>query len=112
MQHTMRLWESSFHSVKSGIKTIEIRLFDEKRALLNCGDTIVFENSKTGEKISCLIKNIYKYATFEELYANHEKTALGYRADEEASPNDMLAYYTQAEIDKYGVVGIEIEKIK
>lgn len=109
MQYTMRLWDEPFRSIKSERKTIELRLNDDKRAALVCGDVIVFENLKTGEQLRCLVKNIYRYSTFEELYANHEKTKLGYREAEEASPKDMLAYYTQAEIEKYGVAGIEIE---
>ena len=32
----------------------------------------------------------------------------GYSADEEANPDDMLAYYSLEEQTKYGVVGIEI----
>jgi ASC-1-like (ASCH) protein len=35
----------------------------------------------------------------------------GYTADElaTASPDDMLEYYSKEQIEKYGVVGIEIE---
>lgn len=37
---------------------------------------------------------------------NHDKVSIGY--DENASPSDMLEYYSIEQIEKYGVVGIEL----
>ena len=42
MQHTMRLNKEPFEMIKSGMKTIELRLYDEKRKLLRIGDEIEF----------------------------------------------------------------------
>lgn len=38
----MKLNDSPFDRIKSGKKIIDIRLFDEKRKLLNLGDIIHF----------------------------------------------------------------------
>lgn len=111
MQHEMKLWNEPFLSIKSGCKTIEMRLMDEKRSKISVGDTIVFTNTKTGETLICLVKNLYVYPSFEELYQNHDKRAIGYRENETASPDDMLAYYSKEEITRYGVVGIEVQCI-
>jgi ASC-1-like (ASCH) protein len=57
------------------------------------------------------VVHLYRYATFEQLYARHDKISLGYQENEEANPSDMLAYYPLEEVKKYGVVGIEITLI-
>ena len=112
MLHQMNLWNDSFESIKSGSKTIEMRLNDEKRRLINVGDIIEFRNTSTSETISCLVKNIYRYKTFEELYSHHDKVSIGYRVNETANPDDMLTYYTKEDINKYGVLAIELEPNK
>ena len=43
MNHEMRLHQKPFDQIKSGIKTIEARVNDEKRRQLNVGDTITFK---------------------------------------------------------------------
>lgn len=108
MTYYMNLWDDSFQAIKAGWKTIEMRLNDEKRSIISVGDTIEFTNTTTQEKISCQVVNIYKYANFAELYKHHDKISIGYKEDETANPDDMLLYYTKEDIEKYGVVGIEI----
>ena len=41
----MKLNAYPFEMIKSGEKTIEIRLFDEKRQQIKAGDKIVFTNN-------------------------------------------------------------------
>lgn len=108
MKHKMNLWDDSFKAIKAGWKTIEMRLNDEKRSKIEIGDEIEFTNTKTNEVLICEVINIYKYNDFKELYKNHNKISIGYREDEIANPNDMLMYYSKDNIDKYGVLGIEI----
>ncbi|MGL5440774.1 MAG: ASCH domain-containing protein [Filifactoraceae bacterium] len=112
MSYKMNLWSDSFEAVKSGLKTIEMRLYDEKRALIKIDDIIEFVNVDTNEILKCSVQNIYLYKTFNELYMNHDKIAIGYTKDEIADSKDMLLYYSQDKIDKYGVMGIEINVIK
>ncbi|MDD4213140.1 MAG: ASCH domain-containing protein [Bacilli bacterium] len=109
MKYEMNLWNDSFEAIKSGCKTIEMRLNDDKRKLINPGDIIKFINAKTNEKIECLVLAKYQYRDFEELYKNHDKISIGYQANEEANPSDMLTYYKKEEIQKYGVLGIEVK---
>lgn len=93
---------------KDEIKTIEMRLCDEKRSLIVIGDTIEFTNTKTNEILECLVTNLYKYKNFEELYKRHDKIKIGYSDYEIANPDDMLVYYSVEKITKYGILGIEI----
>lgn len=111
MTHKMNLYNDSFESIKSGKKTIEMRLFDEKRSIIKPNDYIEFNNTINGETLLCVVINIYKYNNFEELYKNHDKISIGYEEDETASPDDMLMYYSIDNINKYGVVGIEVKKL-
>jgi len=85
-----------------------MRLNDEKRSKIENGDEIDFTNTEANEVFICEVIKNYKYINFEELYQNHNKISIGYREDEIANPNDMLIYYSKDNIDKYGVLGIEI----
>ena len=42
MLHKMKLNESPFNRIKNGTKTVEFRLFDEKRQQIKIGDKIEF----------------------------------------------------------------------
>ena len=42
--HEMKLYPAPFDSIKSGRKTVEMRLNDEKRQLIKIGDRIRFVN--------------------------------------------------------------------
>ena len=112
MTHYMNLWDDSFQAIKEGWKNVEMRLYDEKRSIICVGDIIEFTNTTTREKMSCKVVSIYKYADFAELYRNHDKISIGYKEDETVNPDDMLSYYTKEDIEKYGVVGIEISVIE
>lgn len=109
MIHKMRLQNQPFLSIKMGEKRVELRLFDEKRSLIKEGGMVEFTNINTGETLLCQAVKIRVFPNFEKLYKAYGKTELGYRQDEIADPNDMLAYYTREDIARYGVVAIEIQ---
>lgn len=110
MNHTMKLNNAPFEKIKSGNKTIEMRLFDDKRRLLKVGDFIEFTNRENGEVILVKIKNLYKFNNFAELYNHFDKVSLGYNKNECANPSDMEAYYPQEEQKQFGVLAIEISR--
>ena len=112
MEHIMRLHKEPFELIKNGSKTLELRLYDEKRQMINIGDTITFENRSYGDKFQVQVIALYIYPSFEELYKHFDKISIGYKEDEEANPKDMELYYSSEEQSKYGVVGIEMELIK
>ena len=111
MKHEMKLHNQPFEKIKSGTKTIELRLNDEKRQLLKIKDIIEFTNRQTLEKILVEIEELHKYPSFKELYKHFDKISLGYNENESANPKDMEEYYSKEEQDKYGVVGIQIKKL-
>lgn len=46
MLHTMNLAPAPMQMMRSGQKTIELRLYDEKRQRISIGDTIEFANTE------------------------------------------------------------------
>ncbi len=110
MKHYMKLKPFPFGMIKSGRKTIELRLFDEKRQKIKIGDSIIFTNTVNGEKICATVKKIHRFSSFEELYKTLPLLQCGYTADDvaTANPSDMEKYYSTEEQKKYGVVGIEL----
>lgn len=111
MLHNMKLYNEPFDMIKSGVKTIELRLYDEKRRLIKIGDLIEFKNIDTEELLYTKVINIYVYKSFGELYTNFSKSSLGYKNDEIADPKDMELYYSISDIEKYGVVAIKLKVI-
>ena len=92
MTHRMKLNSAPFELIKSGHKTVEMRLNDEKRKLIKIGDEIEFSSRENGEKMLTRVVNLTKFKDFYELYAHYDKCTLGYAAGEEAHPTDMSQY--------------------
>ncbi|MDK0714995.1 ASCH domain-containing protein [Clostridium perfringens] len=112
-RHVMNLSPDSFEMIEIGTKTIEMRLYDEKRKKISKGDYINFISTMNPNKqLEVKVIEIYKYNNFEELYKEFNKVKLGYREDEIVHYTDMEQYYSKEDIDKYGVIGIEVEVIR
>lgn len=108
MIHEMKLNDAPFYAIKSGLKTVEMRLCDRKRQLINIGDEIEFTHRENGEKLLTRVVNLTKFPSFKELYEHFDKSSLGYDEKEKAHHTDMSQYYSQEDIDKYGTLAIEI----
>lgn len=108
--HNMKLNGFPFELITSGQKTIELRLFDQKRQQVKVGDEIVFTNTTTGETLSTTVAKLHRFDSFEELYKTLPLLKCGYTTENigNAKPSDMEQYYSVEEQRKYGVVGIEL----
>ena len=108
--HEMKLHASPFEKIKSGVKNIELRLFDEKRQTIKTGDDIIFTNTLSGEKMCATVKKLHLFDSFGELYEKLPLLQCGYTTEDidKAHPSDMEQYYSAEEQQKYGVVGIEL----
>lgn len=110
--HIMNLNPAPFEMIKSGIKTIELRLFDEKRQKIKVGDSITFINTENPEDtLQTKVKALHLFESFDELYESLPLLKCGYTEEDvhTASPDDMEFYYSKEKQQNYGVVGIEIE---
>ena len=61
MNHEMRLHDEPFKLIKAGTKTIELRLYDEKRQEIKVGDEIEFTSRATGEKQVTKVVALHTY---------------------------------------------------
>ena len=110
MTHAMQLQPSPFEMIRSGTKTIELRLFDEKRKKIRTGDTILFTNTESKETLEVKVLELMVFDSFETLYSRLPLLECGYTEEDidTASPDDMNAYYPKEMQQKYGVVGIRV----
>ena len=112
MRHNMKLQTKPFEAIAGGSKTIELRLFDEKRQQVRVGDEIEFtEVPESKRKVLTKVVALHRFPSFEELYDALPLDKFGYSESEieNVSPEDANVYYSLEEQKKYGVVGIEIE---
>ncbi len=108
MLHKMKLNESPFERIKSGEKTIEFRLFDEKRQQIKIGDKIEFSKlPELQEKLIVDVIDLYRDDTFEnlfrKLYSNEEEI--------KKKTESLHKYYSYEKEKEYGVLGIKIDLI-
>ena len=106
----MQLQPAPFEMIRDGIKTIELRLFDEKRKKIQIGDTISFTNTASKEILEVRVLELLVFDSFETLYSRLPLLDCGYTKEDvdTASPDDMNAYYPKEMQQKYGVVGIRV----
>ncbi|MBE6536776.1 MAG: ASCH domain-containing protein [Ruminococcaceae bacterium] len=115
MTHFMNLQPEPFELISNGTKTIELRLLDEKRKNIAVSDILIFKKKNDeSNTISCTVKKLHVFNTFEELYRSLPLEKCGYLPHQvkNASAKDMEIYYSKETQKRYGVVGIEIELIK
>ena len=110
-EHVMNLTPAPMQEIRTGNKTIELRLNDEKRKQISVGDTIKFINMEdSNDTLRVKVVDLFLFSSFAELYDNLPLLSCGYNEDNinTASPDDMEMYYSREKQNKYGVVGIEI----
>lgn len=105
MIHKMKLNESPFERIKNGTKTIEFRLYDEKRRQVKIGDKIEFSKlPDLQEKILVDVLDIYRDKTFENLF----KKIFTDEDETERKTKSMYQFYSKEQEKEYGVIGIKI----
>ena len=108
MIHQMKLNDDPFERIKNGTKTIEFRLYDEKRRKVKIGDKIEFSKlPDLQEKILVDVLDLYTEPSFEELFEKlyEDKEIAKQKA------NAMYEIYSPENEKKYGVVGIKIKLV-
>ncbi|BDG46551.1 MULTISPECIES: ASCH domain-containing protein [Parageobacillus] len=69
MIHQMGLYERPFRSIQSGKKTVEVRLYDEKRRGIQVGDIIEFVKvPDEKETVKIKVMALQPYETFADMY--------------------------------------------
>lgn len=112
MLHEMRLNPVPFECIKSGVQTIETRINDEKRRLLNVGDQIVFlKRPECQEKLVVEVTKLSVFSSFKELFKNIDKIEFGFTKEDtlEDQINCLRKYYSKEDEKQYGVIGIHLK---
>lgn len=110
----MKLQKKQFEKIRNKQKTIEVRLFDDKRKELKIGEIIEFTNlDDANEKLKVKILNLHKYNSFKDLYSNFDLSYFGYSKNTNKENLLQMIYtiYSKEDEEKYGVLGIEFELI-
>ena len=106
MLHKMKLNKEPFEKIKNGTKTIEFRLYDEKRQKVKIGDKIEFSKlPDLKEKLLVDVIDLYKEETFKNLFQKI------YTNEDEINSKTKSIYeiYSPEKEKKYGVLGIKIK---
>lgn len=123
----MHLTGYMFQAVNAGTKTVEARLFDEKRKLVDIGDYIEFINADDeSQSVLRRVTGIEIDESFVDLFshwavdgngkwkecARYSPEALGSPAGSgvKAMAKAMRKYYTAAQEKKYGVIVFNLEQ--
>ncbi|HEX2947878.1 MAG TPA: ASCH domain-containing protein [Clostridia bacterium] len=113
MEHEMRLLPGPFELIRSGSKTVEIRLYDEKRRKIGIGDIITFRKlPEEKELLRVEVEELYPRKTFEELYGSLPFEAFGCAGySMERLLEGTYSIYTPDQEKSYGVLGIRIKPV-
>lgn len=107
----MLLAESPFNMMAAGQKTVEVRLYDEKRHRLNTGDIIKFYCREDKSRyITAKVIFLRRFDNFEQLFNSEHGPAagIGNMSAKEAAQS-MYEYYTREQENKFGVLAIGLK---
>jgi ASC-1-like (ASCH) protein len=101
--HSMKLQPEPFEKMQAGTKTIELRLNDAKRQGIAVGDTVVFvKEPELAETLVARVAERLEYATFAALRAD-------FPAEMTGGGDGRPAFYSEADEQRYGALGLRIE---
>ena len=104
--HKMHLHKEPYELVQQGLKTIEARLYDERRQRIDIGDEIIFTNRATNETLTVVVSKLHRAPTFHELFTAIDPAMFGGTTVAETE-KAMEQYYSYQEQMQNGVLGIE-----
>ena len=108
MVHEMRLYEKSFKEVLNGSQKFNVRLYDEKRKLLNLGDIIVFHKFDEPEKtIMVRVIGLFRTISFHNLFITIDPELTGAPEKAHKKAIEMSELYSDSYIPKHEVLGIQ-----
>jgi ASC-1-like (ASCH) protein len=113
--YTMHLDKEPFEKMKAGKKTIEVRLYDDKRRKIKPGDEIVFlKLPDNDESIKARVIEIFVFDSFAKMFEAIGPEQFGHDKSltVEQRVNMQRKYYTEEEEKRYGVVAIKIKTVQ
>ena len=107
--HQLTLATEPFNAITSGNKTIESRLYDEKRQKIQIGDQITFTNRDNSSQTATVkVIGLLRYATFHDLFSHNDPRKFGGESVEWLE-NQINEFYSLHDQKQIGIIGIEFE---
>ena len=109
--HEMDVKTKYYNLLKSGEKTVELRLLDEKRQQIKIGDEITFSDaSDANETFVARVVDLHKAESFYKLFDIIAPEQAGFSSREEVV--DVMQEFYPLDMQKqFSVVGIEVERV-
>lgn len=105
--HKMSLKRKYFDMIFKGEKTIELRLFDDKRQKINIGDKIQFTVAGSSAFFEVNVVGLVRAQTFERLFQIVSVQKCGFEGAQEAI-KVMEEFYSKDMQQELGVLGIVV----
>lgn len=106
--HQMKLRVPYFEKMAEGTKTIEVRLYDDKRRLIKLGDLIEFSKADNeSQKIKIEVVGLLSYKTFKDLVDDFPPEIFG-ATDKMTLLEALASFYSCDDEKKFGVLGIRV----
>ena len=116
MIHDLKLYKENFDRMESLQKKREYRLYDEKRILINVGDTIRFIRLPDADKyLYAEVTRIDIFKNWEDCYSKYfeEDFKDRYKSVQEVVDDTYNGgYYTKEDSDKYGCCCLTLSNIR
>ena len=110
MQHTYNLQDTPFLWIRDWSKTVEIRLFDDKRKQLWLLDTIVFKNVEFGSIEKSVVGLTY-HKSFEALI-NHYPDGTFWPIEKTDLISKLYTFYDKTKETELWVLAINLDDIE
>ena len=105
--YVMKLKPEPFRMILSGVKDIELRLYDEKRKEIKIDDTVLFTETESGETTKKTVANLIIKNNLNEIFdEEYTKQRAGCDSEQDDVDTQMSKYYLDEDKAGYGVVGI------
>lgn len=114
MEHIMKLKAIYFDKIKCGEKIYEIRLNDEKRSLINIGDTLKFKKEpEQMEEITTKVEDLIHFKSFSEMLNILPLDMIGFKNESADKVLEIYRkFYSTQDEEKYGVLAIKVKVLK
>ena len=107
---TMKLNPEYYNLVANGEKTIEVRLFDEKRKGLAVGDIVAFINTENNDITATRITSLTRFNNFDSCITNTGTKRVGFNGySVEETIKKYRTIYSSDDEERYGCLAIGIE---
>ena len=115
MTHELKLYSENFDDLINGKKIREYRLYDEKRRLIQNGDTLRFLRLPDKDSICyAKVKKVEVFPDWEECYSKYFDLDFKdtYDSVRDVVLDTYQGYYSEEDSKKYGCCCITLENIR